>query len=108
MRIATVNGRSSNALDSGCCRDVDAPSVREPLWHAVEMGESRIAGEGVAAEVVRRADAATRLGTLEDLLRFGFSQAPPWELLDVIVQDEYTHDVIVRGPEPAFLVFDTT
>jgi hypothetical protein len=72
------------------------------------MGELRIAGTRLAAEVVRRADAATRLGTLEDLLRFGFLQVPPWEVVDVIVQDEYTHDVIVRGPEAAFLVFGTT
>jgi hypothetical protein len=78
------------------------------MWHAVEMRALRIAGAGLTAEVVRRADAATRLRTLEDLLRFGFSQAPPWDVVDVIVQDEYTHDVIVRGPEPAFLVFDTT
>jgi hypothetical protein len=72
------------------------------------MGELRIAGLGVAPEVVRRAKAATQLATLEDLLQFGFSQHPPWDLVEVIVQDEYTHDVIVRGPEPGFLVFDTT
>jgi hypothetical protein len=48
------------------------------------------------------------LDTLEHLLQFAFAQRPAWELVDVIVQDEYTHDVIVRGPEPAFLVFDTT
>ena len=38
----------------------------------------------------------------------GNNQFISWELVEVIVQDEYTHDVIVRGPEPAFLVFDTT
>jgi hypothetical protein len=78
------------------------------LWHAAEMGELRIAGAGVAPEVVRRASAAAQLATLEDLLRFGFSQRPPWDVVEVIVQDEYTHDVIVRGSEPGFLVFDTT
>jgi hypothetical protein len=26
----------------------------------------------------------------------------------VIVQDEFTHDVVIEGPAPAFLVFDTT
>jgi hypothetical protein len=51
---------------------------------------------------------ATQPRTLEELLRLGFAQRPAWELADVIVQDEYTHDVIVRGPSPAFLVFDTT
>ena len=72
------------------------------------MCELRIHGDGVAPEVVRRASAATRLATLEDLLQFGFAQRPPWDVVEVIVQDEYTHDVIVRGPEAAFLVFDTT
>jgi hypothetical protein len=70
--------------------------------------ELRIAGRGLAPDVVGRAAAATRLDTLEELLRFGFAQHPPWDLVDVIVQDEFTHDVIVRGPAHAFLAFDTT
>ncbi len=45
---------------------------------------------------------ASRLDTLEDVVRTG------WDLLDVIVQDEFTHDVIVRGPDGAYVVFDTT
>ncbi|HEX7840862.1 MAG TPA: hypothetical protein VF469_25465 [Kofleriaceae bacterium] len=70
--------------------------------------ELRLATAGIAPDAVARAAAATRLDTLEDVLRFGFAQRPAWELVDVIVQDEYTHDVIVLGPAPAFLVFDTT
>ena len=73
--------------------------------------ELRCAGREVSPDVVARAAAATRLDTLEELLRFGFAQRPAWELVDVIVQDEYTHDVIIvitGGPAPAFLVFDTT
>jgi hypothetical protein len=74
--------------------------------------ELRLATAGIAPEAIARAEAATRLDTLEDVLRFGFAQRPAWELADVIVQDEYTHDVIVDmivpGPAPAFLVFDTT
>jgi hypothetical protein len=68
----------------------------------------RVAGPGVAADALGRAAAATRLATLEELLRFGFAQRPAWELVDVIVQDEFTHDVIIGGPAGAFLVFDTT
>ena len=45
---------------------------------------------------------AIKLATLEDVLRWG------GDVIDVIVQDEYTHDVIVRRANPAFLVFDTT
>jgi hypothetical protein len=47
------------------------------------------------------------LRSLEDVLAWAFAQRPPAELLEVIVQDEFTHDVIVRhGAE--YLVFDTT
>ena len=63
---------------------------------------------GIAPEVLARAAAATRLDTLEDVLRFGLAQRPAWDVVDVVVQDEFTHDVIVVGPAPAFLVFDTT
>ena len=63
---------------------------------------------GIAPEVLARAAAATGLDTLEDVLRFGFAQRPSWEIAEVVVQDEFTHDVIVAGPAPAFLVFDTT
>lgn len=55
-----------------------------------------------AAGLARLAPAA-RADTLEDVLRF----CP--DLVDVIVQDEYTHDVIVRAPGGrSFVVFDTT
>jgi hypothetical protein len=70
--------------------------------------ELRIVGTAIEPHVVARAQAATRLDSLEQLLRFGFAQRPAWELVDVIVQDEFTHDVILAGPAPAFLVFDTT
>lgn len=39
--------------------------------------------------------------TLEDVLALGHP------ILEIIVQDEYTHDVIVRAPH-GYLVFDTT
>jgi hypothetical protein len=54
--------------------------------------------ESVLAQVA----IAERFRTLEDVVRWRY------ELIDVIVQDEYTHDVIVRGPAPAYLCFDTT
>lgn len=66
----------------------------------------RIVGHGGAPAELARAQVATRLATLEDVLRVGLLQHPAWELVDVIVQDEFTHDVIVRGP--GYLVFDTT
>jgi hypothetical protein len=42
---------------------------------------------------------------LEDVL--AWTLAHQAELVEVIVQDEYTHDVVVRAPN-RWLVFDTT
>jgi len=54
----------------------------------------------VTPEEVTRLQVATKLDTLEDVLRWG------GDVVEVVVQDEYNHDVVLRGPP--FLVFDTT
>ena len=78
------------------------------LWHdPVVTRELRIAAVGLAPEIAARLALAARLDTLEDVLRFGFAQRPAWQLAAVVVQDEFSHDVIVAAA-PAFLVFDTT
>ena len=35
------------------------------------------------------------LGTLGHVIPWGLAQNPPWIVVDVVVQDEYTHDVIL-------------
>jgi hypothetical protein len=65
------------------------------------MRELRPVG-AVAPDTLAVFAAAVRLDTLEDILRWG------GHVLDVIVQDEYTHDVIVTRGAAGFLVFDTT
>jgi hypothetical protein len=60
----------------------------------------RVVG-AVAPEIVTRVAHAAKLDTLAEVLRWG------GEVVDVVVQDEYTHD-IVASARSAFLVFDTT
>jgi hypothetical protein len=48
------------------------------------------------------------LATLEEVVRWGLRQAPPREVVEVIAQDEYCHDVILEGPGGTYLAFDTT
>ncbi len=60
----------------------------------------------VAADVLGRLAPVSRLRSLEDVL--AWARAAEATLADVIVQDEFTHDVLVRGPAPAYLCFDTT
>jgi hypothetical protein len=48
-----------------------------------------------------------RVRTLEDLVRLLGAVQPRAALEEVVTQDEYTHDVIVRWA-PHYLVFDTT
>ena len=70
------------------------------------MASLRVVGSP-APEVVARLEAAADLETLEDIIHWGIAQVPPLDVIDVIVQDEYNHDAIVRGSH-AYLVFDTT
>jgi short subunit fatty acids transporter len=63
------------------------------------------------AEHPRTADEALAVArthrTLEDVVRWGLGLAPPVMIADVVVQDEYTHDVVVPVAA-AYLVYDTT
>ncbi len=65
----------------------------------------RVVG-AVTPALVEALAGAARARTLEDVLAWAHPRGA--EVVDVIVQDEYTHDVIVRGPAPAYLRFDTT
>ena len=48
------------------------------------------------------------LRTLEQVVRWGASQSPPLEIVSIVVQDEYTHDVVMRYQGERHLVFDST
>ncbi len=57
---------------------------------------------GAAEATPALAAQVERLATLEDVIR-----RPGLALLDVVVQDEYTHDVVVAAGA-VYLVFDST
>ena len=64
---------------------------------------------GVDAGTLRRLEALVAgQRTLEDVVRWGLSQEPPLLVADVVVQDEYTQDVVLPLPTSGFLVYDTT
>jgi hypothetical protein len=46
--------------------------------------------------------------TLEDVVRWGLLTKPPRLVADIIVQDEYTHDVVMPFRDGVYLVYDTT
>ncbi len=46
--------------------------------------------------------------TLEQALHWAFARKPPAQLLNVVTQDEFTHDVVLQVLPDVFLVFDTT
>lgn len=48
------------------------------------------------------------LTSLAGVIRWAVGRTPPAEFVDVVVQDEFTHDVVVRVAEDLFFVFDTT
>lgn len=46
--------------------------------------------------------------TLEDVVHWGLTQSPIQMVKDVVVQDEYTHDVVLHHPGGVWLVYDVT
>lgn len=46
--------------------------------------------------------------SLQDLVRWGFAQRPPLDVQAVIIQDEFSHDVVLPWTDGLFLAFDTT
>ena len=48
-------------------------------------------------------------GILADAIRVGLGEVPAWTIVDVVVQDEYTHDVVMAAEGgAATLVLDCT
>lgn len=62
-------------------------------------------------ELARLRIRVERLRTLEEVLRAVMVWSPPWRLLEVVTQDEYTLDVVFAAfaeGQSRYLVFDTT
>lgn len=49
-----------------------------------------------------------RQRTLDEVVRWALADTPPRLVADVVVQDEYTHDVVVPYRTGVYLVYDTT
>jgi hypothetical protein len=49
-----------------------------------------------------------RLRSLDEVFKWAMRQSPRFMPDDVVIQDEYTHDVLFRAPDGSYLVFDTT
>jgi len=50
-------------------------------------------------------------GTLAEAIVTGLRRSPPWAICDVVVQDEYTHDLIFQAdgaPDGPAIVLDCT
>lgn len=54
------------------------------------------------------ADVLRAHATMQDVLDFCRAQQPPRDLAGLVVQDEFTHDVILPLDEGLFAVYDTT
>lgn len=54
-------------------------------------------------------DALAASGSLAAAILIGLRATPPWEVVDVVVQDEFTHDVIFTAwPDGPAIVLDCT
>ena len=60
----------------------------------------------MAVPIEALTDFLKRLGTLAQVLPWGLSQKPQWVVSDVVIQDEYTHDIVLtqEGTQKALLL----
>ncbi len=49
-----------------------------------------------------------QLATLRQVLSWSLARQPRAEFVDVVIQDEYHHDVIVRVADRVYAVFETS
>jgi hypothetical protein len=49
-----------------------------------------------------------RFGALQDVVRWAFSLEPSRDVAEVVVQDEFSHDVVIAWVDGIYLTFDTT
>lgn len=61
-----------------------------------------------AVQRARFEEQVGRLRTLQEALRWAFAASPPLAVADVVVQDEYSHDVVLKRPDGLYLCLDTT
>ena len=52
--------------------------------------------------------AVRSLRTLADVLSWARASSPPRVVIEIVTQDEYTHDVVLETPGQPYLAFDTT
>lgn len=64
---------------------------------------------GLSAERMASVHAAVQpLRTLGDVLAWSRSATRSHQPIDIVTQDEYTHDVVFELPDELYLAFDTT
>lgn len=71
------------------------------MWRREQTPLRAQLGEALDREVMG-------LGSLQEVVRWGFSQSPPKDVAAVIVQDEFSHDVVLPWIDGIYLAFDTT
>ncbi len=53
-------------------------------------------------------DEVNAFASLRQIIEWSLSQTPRADFVDVVVQDEFHHDVIVRVTTDCFLAFETS
>jgi hypothetical protein len=78
--------------------------------HSLSMrGIAVVDRAGLTEAELRQLEAAlVRHASLDRVVAWALAQTPPRMIADVVVQDEYTHDVVVPHEDGRYLVYDTT
>jgi hypothetical protein len=59
-------------------------------------------------QATERYEEAAQLRSLDEAFKWAIKRVPRLEPEDVVIQDEYTHDVLFRVHDNSYLAFDTS
>ena len=101
LEVRSVDAIGGRGLD-------EALAGAEVAYYLIHSMERPPAAGGSFVERERLAALLDRLHTLEEALTLSRALRPPLQLVDLVVQDEYTHDVVIPFSTEAYLVYDAT
>jgi hypothetical protein len=101
-RLAPPGGRLCGKTDD------TEPLARAVRFRHAERVELDVRGSFPEATLTAIRAFVEPQRTLHDVVVAGLASRPERGVRAVIVQDEYTHDVVVRWDDDTYLVYDTT
>lgn len=78
------------------------------MWHRTDVTKLVDRADTDAATLAAIAAVVDAQASLAHVVQWGLTAQPERLIVDVVVQDEFTHEVVLRWSDDRYLVYDAT